>query len=258
MALLPGSVAIDHGDPLFDPSVFSPPMTTDQRGAPRVLAEALDIGAYEAEPPHFPKIDSITGPQTVECASDHGTTASITVQVSDSKGHPLVIQWILNNEIKQTDQIAAAKPSSGGQSTFISTYPDGLTNVTVVLSDGESAPVTQSTSVTVRDTTPPSITSLTASPSVLSPPNHKMVPISIGVSASDICDSSPTTKIISVTSNEAGGSQYQVTGNLTLDVQAERNGGGNGRVYTITVQALDSSGNATTKSVTVTVPKGNK
>jgi len=84
-----------------------------------------------------------------------------------------------------------------------------------------------------------------------------MVPVTISAAAADICDPNPKTKIISVTSNEPGDGQYQITGDLTLNLQSERNGGGNGRVYTIVVQATDASGNATTKNVTVTVPKGN-
>jgi endo-1,4-beta-xylanase len=128
----------------------------------------------------------------------------------------------------------------------------------VVVNDGESAPVTQATVVTVRDTTKPVITSLSVSPSVLSPPNHKMVPVTISVTATDICDPSPKSKIIAVTSNEPGAGQYQITGDLTLNLQSERNGGGNGRIYAIAVQAMDTSGNATTKNVIVTVPKGNK
>jgi hypothetical protein len=127
-----------------------------------------------------------------------------------------------------------------------------------VVNDGESDPVTQSTTVTVVDTTAPTITSLSASPNVFSPPNHKMVLVTISATATDICDSNPKTKIVSVTSNEPGDGQYQITGDLTLNLQSERNGTGNGRIYTIVVQATDASGNATTKSVTVTVPKGNK
>jgi hypothetical protein len=137
-------------------------------------------------------------------------------------------------------------------------FPDGSTNVMVVVNDGESDPVTQSTAVTVRDTTAPAITSLSVSPSVLSPPNHKMVPVTISVAAIDVCDPSPKAKIVAVTSNEAGGDQYQITGDLILNLQSDRNGGGNGRIYTITVQAMDASGNAATKNVIVTVPKGNK
>jgi hypothetical protein len=258
MALLPGSMAIDHGDPAFDPNSFAPAVTGDQRGAPRIDNGRLDIGAYEAEPPHYPTIDFLTPPQTVECSSHDGTSASISLHVSDSRGHGLVIQWIVNDVVKQTDQIPAGQPTSGGQSTYTALYPDGPTQVTVVVNDGQSAPVMQSTVVTVRDTTPPLITSLSATPNILSPPNHKMVPIAISAAATDICDPNPQSKIISVTSNEAGAGQYQITGDLTLNVQSDRDGGGTGRIYTIVVEARDVSGNASAKSVTVTVPKGNR
>jgi predicted outer membrane repeat protein len=259
MALLSGSVAIDHGDPAFDPSSFAPPMVTDQRGAPRLISDRLDIGAYEAEPAHFPKIESLTGPQILECTGYNGTTASVEVQVSDSKGHALVIQWIVDNQVKQTDHIPASKPASAGHATYTAMFPDGVTGVTVVVNDGESAPVTQSTAITVRDTSAPAITSLSVNPSVLSPPNHKMVPVTVSVTATDICDPNPKSRIIAVTSNEPGAGQYQITGDLTLNLQSERNGGGNGRIYAIAVQAVDASGSATTtKNVIVTVPKGGR
>jgi hypothetical protein len=203
-------------------------------------------------------IDSLTAPQTLECTSYSGTTTTISMHVGDSKGHGLVVQWIVNNEVKQTDQIPAGQPTSGGSATYTAVFPDGVTDVMVVVNDGESDPVVQSTSVTVRDTTPPSITSIAASPSTFSPPNHKMMTVTISVTATDICDPNPTLQIIGVTSNEPGPGQYEITGSLSLNVQSERNGGGDGRVYTITVQALDASGNAATKDVIVTVPKGKK
>jgi hypothetical protein len=258
MALLTGSMAIDHGDPTFDSTTFVPPMVMDQRGAPRLVGDRLDIGAYEAEPAHFPKIDSLTGAQTLECAGRNGTSATVELQVSDSKGHALVIHWIVDNQVKQTDHVPASKPATTGHSSYTSTFPDGTTGIMVVVNDGESAPVVQSTAVTVRDTTPPTIASLSANPSVLSPPNHKMVPVTVSITATDICDPSPKSKIVAVTSNEPGPGQSQITGDLTVNLQSDRNGGGNGRIYTITVQAMDASGNTATKNVIVTVPKGNK
>jgi len=44
-ALLPGSPAIDAGDPNFSPPPFS-----DQRGCPRVINGRIDIGSFEREP----------------------------------------------------------------------------------------------------------------------------------------------------------------------------------------------------------------
>jgi len=70
-------------------------------------------------------------------------------------------------------------------------------------------------------------------------------------------------KIINVTSSEPDNGlgdgdtvgDIVITGPLTLNLRAERSGKGNGRTYTITVEARDAAGNATTKTCTVFVPK---
>src|SRR5207244_553846 len=58
IGLAVGSPAIDAGDPNFDPSAFTPPLTTDQRGAgfDRVskgkaasATAIVDIGAFEVQ-----------------------------------------------------------------------------------------------------------------------------------------------------------------------------------------------------------------
>jgi hypothetical protein len=258
MALNFGSPAIDRGNPAFDPNTFNPPITTDQHGGARIINGRLDIGSYEADVLHLPSIDSLTLPQTLECAAHQGTNASLKATVSDSKGHPLTVQWFVKNQLKQTNQILGTPPTTAGSCTYSATFPDGTTTVTVSVTDGQSEPVTSSTTVSVVDTTKPTISTLCASPSVLSPPNHKMVSVKVTAKATDVCDSNPKCKIIAVTSNEPGPGQYQITGDLAVSLQAERNGFGNGRVYTITVQATDSSGNWARKDVTVKVPKGNK
>ena len=103
------------------------------------------------------------------------------------------------------------------------------------------------------DTMPPTIRSLSASPSVIWPPNKRMVPIALTVDATD-ASGVASSKIISVTSNETGSGQWQLTSDLTLNLQADRNGNGNGRAYTITVECRDRFNNASTKAVTVKVP----
>jgi hypothetical protein len=42
---------------------------------------------------------------------------------------------------------------------------------------------------------------------------------------------------------------------LTLTLRAECSNRGTGRVYTITVESRDAAGNASTRTVTVTVPR---
>jgi probable HAF family extracellular repeat protein len=110
---------------------------------------------------------------------------------------------------------------------------------------------------TVVDTRRPLITSLSASPSVLAPASGALVPVSLTVLASDNCDPAPVCQIISVRSDEAVGKtapDWEITGDLTLNLRAERNEKKDGRVYTIVVKCTDASGNSSRETVAVTVP----
>ena len=121
--------------------------------------------------------------------------------------------------------------------------------------------------ITVRDTTPPSLT-LHADPPMLWPPNHEMVPVRVWWEASDLCDPAVNVNLASVTSSEPDDAPGMGDGNTTGDIvganlatpdtelylRAERAGTGPGRVYQITYLAADASGNATPAFAVVTVP----
>jgi hypothetical protein len=110
-----------------------------------------------------------------------------------------------------------------------------------------------SASIVIVDTTAPAITSVAASPDTIWPPDHKMVPVSIAVSASDLTGTA-TCSINGVSSNEPDPGSWSVSGPLALQLKASRNGNGSGRVYTITVVCRDASGNTTSATTTVYVP----
>lgn len=115
----------------------------------------------------------------------------------------------------------------------------------------------------VVDLVPPTIVSLAATPSSLGPVNHKMIPVVVTAVATDNADPAPVCRIVSVTSNESANGlgdgntavDWIVTGDLSLRLRSERSGKGTGRVYTITVECSDSSGNVSTGTVTVVVKK---
>lgn len=139
--------------------------------------------------------------------------------------------------------------------TSNSTFALGSTPFSCSITDGSGNGNTCDSTVTVRDTKPPVIAAASASPNVLWPPNHKLVPVSVAVSDSDTCDSNPVCRITQITSNEPiTATDAQITGNLTANLRAERLGSGTGRTYTLTVQCTDASGNSSTAGVTVSVP----
>jgi hypothetical protein len=119
------------------------------------------------------------------------------------------------------------------------------------------------TTIVEVDTNAPVIISASPSKSSLWPPNHKMVKINVNAKVTDNC-STPTWKIIGVTSNEPVNDKgdgntspdWKILGDHDLNLRAERAGNGSGRIYTISLQAVDSVGNlSATNTITVTVPK---
>jgi uncharacterized repeat protein (TIGR01451 family) len=123
--------------------------------------------------------------------------------------------------------------------------------------------------VNVVDTTAPTITLKNVTIS-LWPPNHKYQTVNIAdlvASASDGCDGSVSINnvvISKVTSDETenGNGDGNTLNDIVIaancksvQLRSERDGGGNGRVYTITFLVRDAAGNTTTKTAKVTVPE---
>ena len=99
-----------------------------------------------------------------------------------------------------------------------------------------------------------SITSVTASPSSLWPPNGKMTEVSVQAAPADNCNASCRITQISGTDG-ASSADWQITGNLTAALRADRSGKAkDGRTYTLTLNCSDDAGMSTTKNVAVTVP----
>jgi hypothetical protein len=110
--------------------------------------------------------------------------------------------------------------------------------------------------LTIADRTAPTLTSVQASPEVLSPPNNQLVPVTVTVTATDNCDPAPVSQIISITADDTvAAGDIQITGALTANLAASKNSTGDSRVYTITVRCRDASGNSSTRSVNVIVLK---
>ncbi|MBV9958138.1 MAG: DUF5011 domain-containing protein [Acidobacteria bacterium] len=173
-----------------------------------------------------------------------------------------------------TDPGATATDTCAGNLTVTvtgSVNPNvpGTYTLTYSANDGNGHTTTATRTVNVVDTTAPTIT-LTGQNIELWPPNHKYVTINLTqlvASASDGCDGTVDINdvvIKKVTSDElenSGGdgntlNDIVIAANCkSVQLRAERDGGGNGRVYTITFLVRDAAGNTTTKTAKVTVPK---
>lgn len=110
---------------------------------------------------------------------------------------------------------------------------------------------------------PSVIENVVASPNVLWPPNHKMVDVEINVEVSGTSGGMAACHILSVSSNEPekgsgdgdASPDWEITGDLTLKLRAERSGKGDGRIYTVVVECTDESGNVSSSPVTIVVPR---
>jgi hypothetical protein len=111
-----------------------------------------------------------------------------------------------------------------------------------------------------HDSTGPTISGVSASPSSLWPPNHKMRRVAVTYNPSDPCG--PVTCSLGVASNEPVDSigdghtapDWVVTGTRDVQLRAERQGPRSGRIYTVTISCRDSRQNLSMAKVTVTVP----
>jgi hypothetical protein len=149
--------------------------------------------------------------------------------------------------------------------------PLGEHNIILEVTDEAGESDSNEITVTVEDVMPP-VFSLTVTPTVLWPANHKMVRITPVWETSDNCDDDVEVSLVDITVEDAcygeaqrsresyHGDDIQTGDDGSIYLRAERSGKGNGRIYpprriyTVTYQAVDDSNNVTLASATVTVP----
>jgi hypothetical protein len=193
--------------------------------------------------------------QTVECTSAAGTQISLDGTASSDPDHNIAaVRWLQGSRTGAVvgTALEITRPQGVGTTgQYVLRVIDALAQ-----SDADT------TTVRVVDTTAPTIAAVKASPNVLKPPKHQMVPVTVAVQATDSCDAQLLCQLTAVSSNEPENGtgdgdvspDWQLTGPLTVNLRAERAGSGNGRVYTLTVECKDATGNRAQGSTTVTVP----
>ncbi len=173
----------------------------------------------------------------------------------DPNGTITLYEWDFTND----GTFDAASPDA----LFPYAYPsvfDGLARLRVTDNEGFIDEATTDVVVT-PDVTAPVINEIRATPNTLWAPNHKLRRVTIDVSVADACGDSMC-RIIGVTSSEPGDGRgangtepdWMVVDDLAVQLRAERSGGAEQRVYTVTLSCIDAAGNESIGDVTVTVP----
>jgi hypothetical protein len=104
--------------------------------------------------------------------------------------------------------------------------------------------------VVINACTVPVVSNVSASPDSLWPPDHKLSDVTINYNATANC---AATCSLSVASNEPGPGEWVIVDARHVQLLAERDGNGSGRIYTTTISCTNSGGTAT-KTVNVLVP----
>lgn len=191
--------------------------------------------------------------------------------VSDYDGDSLTYKWLEGETVLFKGY---GWPSAGGDpialpNHSISTLSLGIHTITLQVSDAVNTPVSSSITVKIVDTMVPTLAPV-ANQTILWPPNHEMVDITIQANAAD--NSGSMTLAAAISSNEpidglGDGDQApdwtkpvinQQTGLITFQLRAERSGTGKGRIYTITISATDNSNNTSTANLEIIVPHDKK
>ncbi len=203
----------------------------------------LELQAANNQPP----VARAGGDLVVECGDAVTLDGAAS---SDPEGGALTYAWFENGrELGHDDRLAVSLAPGRHEIRLQVTDPCGATGLDEVV-------------VTVQDTRPPEITSLTATPDFIHPPNRRMVPVRVAVVAVDHCDPAPITRIVGVEVDEAdrchrGPSDVVITGDLSLEVRAEVSRGQT-RTYTVAVRSTDRAGNSSTNKVQVVVSTANR
>jgi hypothetical protein len=222
--------------------------SSNNNGAGNTATVQTTFTVLDTTPPSFTfvpaAVTAYTGPGATTCDTLISDAAIGTATATDNCG-PVTI----------------SRSPSGN------TFPVGTTTITWTARDGAGNTSTATQLVTVIDNTPPVINLNGTTPSMW-PPNHRYQTFRVTdfvASVFDNCGGVAVSDVVvdKVTSDEpenGAGSGNTLNDSViasdqkSVQLRSEREGGGDGRVYTLYFKLTDTHGNSTTVTARVVVP----
>jgi len=266
---------------LFAPFVLAPSARralrlTWQPRAPGVLRANLRLESDAENTPFVsvpltgtalnipPKAGANWPPAQVECSGPDGSDVVLDASPSvdedgGAAGIPLY-EWIENPRTPLETLL-------GTGMRIARRFPLGMHRLALRVTDSRGDTDSIASTVTIADTMPPVLT-VKASPALLWPPSHRMVPVRLVWSADDVCSGEVTVRLSEASSSEPDDAPGNDDGHTTGDIsgvetatsgsgillRAERSSAGTGRVYTLRFVATDAAGHVAPADAIVTVP----
>ncbi|HET7697347.1 MAG TPA: hypothetical protein VFK57_16655 [Vicinamibacterales bacterium] len=190
-------------------------------------------------------------PSTIEPPDNRMVTVAISPTVTDDRDpSPVCAVTGIDGHGAPATDFSVVGPLTG----WVRARGGATYTFAVSCSDAAGNAATGTVDVAVPpDTSAPVITSLSANPSTIWPPNGAGVAVTVSVTATDNVDASPSCALSGISVVPSSTGDFGITGPLTAKVRAV-----GGRTYTLTVTCRDTAGNQSSGAVAVVVPPDTK
>lgn len=259
------SVLLGRGDGSFDPQTV---FRTGSEPLPIAMADLNSDGALDVVAGNLgdrtvsillntctanqPPIARAGADQVLECSGDRRAAARLDASGStDPDGAIASFDW------SEQGTLLASGP------TATISLPLGRHDVSLTVTDTAGAESSDAAIITVQDTATPRIDSILARPESSSPPPRGFVPVSITAVATDVCDTAPSCRIVSVNRDAPGvGRRTGRVDSILVDPGPKASpatlgvllrAAGAPRIYTIEISCADATGNEVSDRTIVTV-----
>lgn len=190
----------------------------------------------------------------------------LSAEATDENGTVSQIIFKANDQIIGLDETA----DDGWHVAWTDAQPGTYAVVAIAVDDEGNQNTSSPVTVTIKADEEAPLMTMRSNETILWPPNHQMTTFTLDelvAEVTDNCSDSIALRIKQVSSDESAGLMGKLgifrdiiisDDGQSMQLRAERNGRGNGRVYTIEVEATDAYGNQAIARHEVKVPHSKK